>query len=195
MNTQEKLRIQQPPFVYSAAFVLLTLAVWGCGKPSGQPTGPGNPSAGSTMINDVADPKASSDKSLSRADAQGGGHHDQAILAAKSAFAVAEQPAKRLHRPYIRKHVRAEVYSRAPRAPDGRPIDPNTLQPIDGTPDFGHKAGHEFWREKAKAEAEGLTQAQFNDRMNDPDLYQLEDPSSNRSHRFEKPRQVQLWRP
>ena len=42
-----------------------------------------------------------------------------------------------------------------------------------------------FRREKAKAEVEGLTQKEFNDRMNNPDLYQLEDPSSNRSHRFE----------
>jgi hypothetical protein len=172
------MRIQQPPFAYSAAFVLLMLAVWGCGKPSGQPIGPGDPSAGvGSKINDIADPKASSDKPLSRADAKGG-HYDQAILAAK----------KGLHRPYIRKWVRAEVEARAPRAPDGRPIDPNTLQPIDGTPDFGHKAGHEFWREKAKAKADGLTQAQFNDRMNNPDFYQLEDPSSNRSHRFEKPK-------
>jgi RHS repeat-associated protein len=30
----------------------------------------------------------------------------------------------------------------------------------------GHKPGNEFWREKAKAEAEGLTQKQFNERMN-----------------------------
>ena len=50
------------------------------------------------------------------------------------------------------------------------------------------KTGNEFWREKAKAEAEGLTQKQFNDRMNNPDLYQLEDPISNRSHQYELPR-------
>lgn len=96
-------------------------------------------------------------------------------------------PATELHRPYIRQSVRAEVEARAPRTADGRPIDPNTGQPIDGTPDFGHKPGNEFWREKQAAEAEGLTQEQFNDRMNDPDKYQLEDPSSNRSHRYEQP--------
>ena len=28
---------------------------------------------------------------------------------------------------------------------------------------------------------------EFNDRINNPDLYQIEDPSSNRSHRFELP--------
>ncbi|MDZ7617443.1 MAG: RHS repeat-associated core domain-containing protein [Patescibacteria group bacterium] len=101
---------------------------------------------------------------------------------------TSEKAPRELHRPYIRKKVREKVEARAPRAPDGRPIDPNTLQPIDGTPDLGHKPGHEFWREKARAEAEELLQKQFNDRMNDPDLYQLEDPSSNRSHRYETPR-------
>lgn len=95
---------------------------------------------------------------------------------------------KPLRRPYIRKGTRAEVEARAPRTADGRPIDPNTLQPIEGKPDLGHKTGNEFWREKAKAEAEGLTQKEFNDRINSPDLYQLEDPISNRSHRYELPR-------
>jgi RHS repeat-associated protein len=90
-----------------------------------------------------------------------------------------------LHRPYIRKATRAEVERVAPRAPDGRPIDPNTKQPIDGTPDLGHKTGNEFRTEKAAAEQAGLTQKEFNDKMNDPAKYQLEDPSSNRSHKFE----------
>lgn len=93
-----------------------------------------------------------------------------------------------LRRPYIRDEVYAEVARRAPRDAQGRFIDPNTGEPIIGTPDVGHKPGHEFWREKAKAKAEGLNQQQFNDRMNNPDLYQLEDPISNRSHQFEKPK-------
>ena len=93
-----------------------------------------------------------------------------------------------LRRPYIRNGTRAEVESRAPRTQDGRPIDPNTLKPIDGTPDFGHKTGNEFWREKGKAGAEGLSQKQFNDRMNNSILYQLENPNSNRGHSFEKPK-------
>lgn len=93
--------------------------------------------------------------------------------------------AKALHRPYTRKGTRQEVEARAPRTPDGRPIDPNTGQPINGKPDLGHKTGNEFRTEKARAEAEGLTQKEFNERMNNPDLYQLEDRSSNRSRRFE----------
>jgi len=38
------------------------------------------------------------------------------------------------------------------------------------------------------AEAEGLTQREFNDRLNDPKLYQIENPSTNRSRRYEAPR-------
>jgi RHS repeat-associated protein len=100
---------------------------------------------------------------------------------------AAEYAQAELQRPYIRNATRQAVEDAALRTPDGRPIDPNTLQPIDGTPDLGHKPGNEFWREKAQAEAEGLTQKQFNDRMNDPSKYQLEDPSSNRSHKYEQP--------
>lgn len=90
-----------------------------------------------------------------------------------------------LHRPYIRGDVRAEVESRALRNEEGQFLDANTGLPIEGNYDLGHKAGHEFRTEQAKAEKEGLTQEQFNDRMNNPDLYQIESPSSNRSHKFE----------
>jgi RHS repeat-associated protein len=93
-----------------------------------------------------------------------------------------------LRRPYIRDEVRAEVQRRAPRDAQGRLLDPNTGEVIQGTPDLGHRPGNEFWRERARAQTEGLTQQQFNDRMNNPDLYQLESPSSNRSHRYELPR-------
>jgi hypothetical protein len=91
-----------------------------------------------------------------------------------------------LRRPYIRKATRAEVEAAAPRDSLGRAIDPNTRLPIEGKPDLGHKPGHEFWREKQQAEIEGLSQREFNDRMNDSGKYQLENPSSNRSRRYEK---------
>lgn len=90
-----------------------------------------------------------------------------------------------LHRPYIRSEVRAEVEARAEKNEKGQFLDANTKQPIEGKYDLGHKAGYEFRTEQAKAEKEGLTQEQFNDKMNNPDLYQIEDPSSNRSHQFE----------
>lgn len=98
----------------------------------------------------------------------------------------ASKPQKGLRRPYLRKETRKQIEADAPRTADGRPIDPNTRKPIDGKPDIGHKTGHEHRTEKAKAESEGLSQKEFNDRMNDPSKYQLEDPSSNRSHRYEQ---------
>lgn len=68
-------------------------------------------------------------------------------------------------------------------------LDTNTGKAIEGQYDFGHKAGHEHWREAEKAEREGLTQEQFNDRMNNPDYYQIEDPHENRSHAHEQPKE------
>lgn len=92
-----------------------------------------------------------------------------------------------LNRPYIRKDVRAEVERRAKKNEEGQFLDANTGKPIEGSYDLGHIPGHEHRREVEKAEAEGLTQDEFNDRMNVPDLYQIEDPSENRSHAHEMP--------
>ncbi|SCW45863.1 HNH/ENDO VII superfamily nuclease with conserved GHE residues [Ruminococcaceae bacterium YRB3002] len=96
-----------------------------------------------------------------------------------------------LHRPYIRKEVREEVERRAEKNEEGKFLDANTHQPIEGKYDLGHKAGHEHWREAASAEKEGLSQEEFNDRMNNPDYYQIEDPHENRSHAHEMPAEVQ----
>lgn len=81
--------------------------------------------------------------------------------------------------------MKQEIFDKAPKDSQGRYLDANTGLPIEGTPDIGHKPGHEHWREAKKAFDEGLTQQEFNDRMNDPDLYQLEDPHNNRSHKYE----------
>jgi len=109
------------------------------------------------------------------------------LSGATDVFKAAKASIGELRRPYIRKGVRRQVAAAAPRTADGTPIDPNTLQPIEGKPDRGHIYGHEFRRERAKAEAEGLAQPDFNERLNDPRFYQLEDPASNRSHKYEKP--------
>ena len=119
-------------------------------------------------------------------------HADDGLLkATKGASKTISDAAKTkgLHRPYIRKSTREAVENAAQKNAKGQFIDPNTLQPIEGKYDLGHKRGNEFRTEKAKAEREGLTQSQFNDRMNNPDLYQIENPSSNRSHKYEAPRE------
>ena len=92
-----------------------------------------------------------------------------------------------LHRPYIRQEVREEVERRAEKNEKGQFLDANTHEPIEGPYDLGHKAGHEHWREVEQAEKEGLTQEEFNERMNNPDYFQIEDPHENRSHSHEMP--------
>ena len=92
-----------------------------------------------------------------------------------------------LYRPYIRASVREEVERRAQKNENGQFLDANTGKPIEGQYDLGHKAPHEHWREVEKAEAEGLTQEEFNERMNNPDYFQIEDPHENRSHAHEMP--------
>ena len=62
---------------------------------------------------------------------------------------------------------------------------PNTGKVIDGKYDLGHKYGHEFRRERERAQNLGWTQKQFNNYMNNPVFYQIEDPRINRSHKFE----------
>ena len=92
-----------------------------------------------------------------------------------------------LHRPYIRKEVRAEVERRAEKNDKGQFLDANTHEPIEGQYDLGHVSGHEHWREVGQEEKEGLTQEEFNERMNNPDYFQIEDPHENRSHAHEMP--------
>lgn len=92
-----------------------------------------------------------------------------------------------LNRPYIRASVKAEVERRAEKNEKGQFLDANTGQPIEGKYDLGHKAGHEHWREVERAETEGLTQKEFNERMNNADYFQIEDPHENRSHAHEMP--------
>ena len=96
-----------------------------------------------------------------------------------------------LHRPYIRQDVREEVERRAEKNEKGQFLDANTHEPIEGQYDLGHKAGHENWRELEQAEKAGLTQEEFNEKMNNPDLYQIEDPHENRSHAHEMPSEKQ----
>ena len=92
-----------------------------------------------------------------------------------------------LHRPYIRQDVREEVEHRAEKNEEGQFLDANTHKPIEGQYDLGHVAGYEHWRKVEQANQEGLTQEEFNERMNNPDYFQIEDPHENRSHAHEMP--------
>ncbi|MBQ9172645.1 MAG: HNH/ENDO VII family nuclease [Bacteroidales bacterium] len=76
--------------------------------------------------------------------------------------------------------------AKAERDEFGRFKDANEGSPINGKYDLGHKYGEEFRKHKADAETRGLIQKEFNDLMNNPDLYQIEDPHINRSRKYEE---------
>ena len=107
---------------------------------------------------------------------------------AKKAVSEAGDVAKtgsKLHRPYIRTATRAAVESNAKKNVKGQFLDANTLMPINCKYDLGHKPGYEYWRLRDAATSRGWNQKQFNDYLNNPKFYQIEDPFNNRSHIFE----------
>ena len=53
--------------------------------------------------------------------------------------------------------------------------------------ELGRVANREFWYLRDMAESQGMTQAQFNDFMNNPEFYAWQDIYSNRSHKYENP--------
>lgn len=107
-------------------------------------------------------------------------------IATDAAKGVGKDAIKELHRPYIRKSTRKTLENAAERNAEGLFLDANTSTPIEGPYDLGHRYGFEYRTLKKKAEAKGLTQKEFNDLLNDPSLYQIENPHTNRSHKYEK---------
>jgi len=57
-------------------------------------------------------------------------------------------------------------------------------------PKYHPHHGHEYWKYKARAESIGMSQREFNDLMNNPNIYQIEDGLSNMSHINEAPDDV-----
>lgn len=53
--------------------------------------------------------------------------------------------------------------------------------------ELGHVTDNEYWYLRDMAESQGMTQAQFNDFMNNSDFYAWQEIYSNRSHMFENP--------
>jgi hypothetical protein len=93
-----------------------------------------------------------------------------------------------LRRPYKRDAFCAAVECEAIRTPEGLPIDPNTGQVITGPYHYGHRYGYEHRRLVREAQARGMTQKEFNEWINShPEWFQIETPTNNMSHKFEKP--------
>jgi hypothetical protein len=94
----------------------------------------------------------------------------------------------KLDRPSLREPTKKAIEDAAKKAPDGRFLDANTGQPIDGPYHYGHKYGFEHRRLALEAQKRGMSQAQFNDWVNShPEWFQIESEASNLSHQYEKP--------
>jgi Domain of unknown function (DUF4157)/HNH/ENDO VII superfamily nuclease with conserved GHE residues len=98
----------------------------------------------------------------------------------------------KLDRPSINESTRRTIERQAEaeslRRPDGTFLDPNTRQPITDQPVVGHKYGLEHRRLALEAQKRGMSQAQFNEWVNNhPEWFQIESKANNESHAFEKP--------
>ena len=115
-----------------------------------------------------------------------GGYIDDRIRYNKQQAAL--EKALELERPGFRKDTLDAIKAAAKKTADGKFIDPNTNKVIEGDFDIGHKYGREHRRLVLEAVEKRMTQAEFNDWINNhPEWFQIEDPASNRSGTFEKP--------
>jgi hypothetical protein len=86
-----------------------------------------------------------------------------------------------------RKSTLDAVTENQPRNSFGQMIDPNTGKVLDlDAMDLGHVPGEEWRVRKEQHKNNGSTRKDILDAENNPNLYQWEDRSSNRSHQFEK---------
>jgi hypothetical protein len=60
--------------------------------------------------------------------------------------------------------------------------------PRQGPFDLGHMPGNEWWRTQEWARLQNRSREDVIVNQDNPKIFRVEDPSSNRSHRHEKPR-------
>jgi RHS repeat-associated protein len=112
---------------------------------------------------------------------------DKKVLAAE-AKAVDAAKSATSRRVTLRKNTMDKIKENQPRNSRGEMVDPYSGEPLkDGEIDVGHKRGQEWRKRKQMHEEAGSTRREVIEAENDPDLYHLEDRSSNRSHRNEEP--------
>ncbi|GAA4174173.1 GH-E family nuclease [Gryllotalpicola koreensis] len=90
----------------------------------------------------------------------------------------------------LRNSTKLAIQGNAPKTASGDYIDPNTGEPVpkEGPFDYGHVPGYEWWRTQQIARGSGWSRRDVIEYENNPDHYQIENPSSNRSHIYELPR-------
>jgi HNH/ENDO VII superfamily nuclease with conserved GHE residues len=108
---------------------------------------------------------------------------------AEAATSDAADAGETLHRPYLRVSTIDAIKANSETI-DGDFVDANSHEVIEGDYQIGHKYGYEFYKFKEWAENINMSQADFNDYMNNPDFYQIEDPLSNMSHAYEAPADI-----
>lgn len=115
-----------------------------------------------------------------------GGYKEDSRKQSKKEEAILES--LELKRPTLWEPTKNLVRKAAKKTSDGKFLDANTAEVINGEPVFGHIYGRENRRLILEASAKGMTQEQFTKWVNDhPEWFQLETKANNESHRFEKP--------
>lgn len=89
----------------------------------------------------------------------------------------------------LRKGTVAQIKSNAPKTADGKFIDKNNGKVIEWPYDIGHKKGQEWRRRKEMHKKKCITRKEVIEAENNPNLFQIEDRSSNRSHKYENNRE------
>lgn len=83
------------------------------------------------------------------------------------------------------RETREEVLRNQPRNENGELIDSNGNVVDEDWMDLGHQRGFENWRLREKYENGEITLDEWKEIANDPDIYEYQDRSLNRSHRDE----------
>ena len=87
----------------------------------------------------------------------------------------------------LRKATMEKIKENQPRDENGEMVDPNDKKPLKGDKvDVGHKPGNEWRTRKQMHIDKGSTRKEVIEEENNPELYQLERQSNNRSHKFEQ---------
>lgn len=91
-----------------------------------------------------------------------------------------------LRRQYIRKETMDAINVNTKYNTKGQVYDSIGKKWVDvDKVELGHRSSHEFWFERNRCEALGMTQAEFNEYMNNPEFYAWKDIHDNRSHALE----------
>ncbi|MFE2124253.1 DUF4157 domain-containing protein [Rhodococcus aetherivorans] len=115
-----------------------------------------------------------------------GGYREERTKQNKAEEAILQS--LKLKRPSLWQSTKDAIKKAAETNSEGKFLDANTGEVIQGEPVYGHKYGREHRRLALEASEKGMTQEQFTQWVNEhPEWFQTETKANNESHRFEKP--------